>query len=296
MRASFGGAVGVGAAGRVLPSDLPVVALFGSNKQDPGADDDSSSYTNKLDQSWHILLKLSESKNVQNRKFAVAGYALLAVRSGQARKRAIEMLDSDEDPELRTFAASALGEERCRLAIPALKKALNDPNTDVAFASAKALSDMGSSSGNVVFREVLLGERKSSQSLISGYLEDAKEKMHDPKALAILGVNQAVGSFFGPAGMLLSMAEKNMKDKGAPGRALAASALAGDRSAAARRALESALQDSNSSVRGSACRSLALLGYRSAIPFIEPLLDDKDEAARAMAAAAYIRLQTTRTS
>lgn len=282
-------------AERVLPSDLPVVALFESHKQDKD-DKDASAHTSNMEQSWDILLKLSESKNVQNRKFAVAGYALLAERSSHARKRAIEMLDGDENAEVRTFAASALGEERCRLAIPALKKALNDPNTDVAFAAAKALADMGSGTGNVVFREVLLGERKSSQSLISGYLEDAREKMHDPKALAIIGVNQAVGSFFGPAGMLLSMAEKNLKDKGAPGRALAASALAGDRSVAARQALESALQDSNSSVRGAACRSLAILGQRSAIPFIEPLLDDKDEAARSMAAAAYIRLRTARAS
>lgn len=296
MRASLGGAVGVGVAERALPADLPVLSLFESTKRDQDTDDNASSYANRLEQSWDILRKLSEAKSVQNRKFAVAGYALLAERSREARKRALEMLDSDGDAELRTFAASALGQERCRAAIPALKKALNDPNTGVAFASAKALADMGNSSGNVVFREVLLGERKSSQSLISGYLEDAKEKMHDPKALAILGVNQAVGSFFGPAGMLLTMAEKNMKDKGAPGRALAATALANDRSATARRVLESALDDSNSSVRASACRSLALLGYRSAIPFIEPLLDDKDEAARAMAAAAYIRLRTTRAS
>jgi HEAT repeat protein len=287
VRASFGSALAAGAAEPSSPSDLPVVALFESNKQDKN----SSSPTNKLEQSWDILLRLSESKNVQNRKFAVAGYALLAQHSSRARRRAIEILDSDENSELRTFAASALGEERCRSAIPALKRSLNDASTDVAFAAAKALADMGSGSGNVVFQEVLLGERKSSQSMISGYLEDAREKMHDPKALAILGVNQAVGSFFGPAGMLLTMAEKNLKDKGAPGRALAASALAGDRSTAARHALESALQDSNSSVRGAACRSLAILGYRSAIPFIEPLLDDKDEASRGMAAAAYIRLR-----
>ncbi|HXE13756.1 MAG TPA: HEAT repeat domain-containing protein [Bryobacteraceae bacterium] len=282
----------VGAAERALPSDLPVVALFESDKQD----EDSSSPGNKLDQSWDILLKLSESKNLQHRKFAIAGYALLAEQSSRGRKRAIEMLAGDNDSELRTFAASALGEERCRRAIPALKRSLNDASTDVAFAAAKALADMNNGAGNVVFREVLLGERKDSQSMISGYLEDAREKMHDPRALAIIGVNQAVGSFFGPAGMLLSMAEKNLKDKGAPGRALAASALAGDRSTAARQALESALQDSNSSVRGSACRSLAVLGYRSAIPFIEPLLDDKDEASRGMAAAAYIRLRMARAS
>ena len=293
MRTSFGSALAVGAAERVLPSDLPVVALFGLNND---RSDDSSTPTDRREQASDILLKLSESKNLQHRKFAVAGYALLAERSSHARKRAIEMLESDENSEMRTFAASALGEERCRRAIPALKRALNDASTDVAFAAAKALSDMNSSAGYVVFREVLLGERKSSQSMISGYLEDAREKMHNPRALAVLGVNQAVGAFFGPAGMLLSMAEKNLKDKGAPGRALAASALAGDHSAASLQALESALQDSNGSVRGAACRSLAILGNRNAIPFIEPLLDDKDEAARAMAAAAYIRLRTPRAS
>jgi HEAT repeat protein len=249
-----------------------------------------------VEDAWETLRELSESGNIQHRKYAAAGYALLASRSGRALKLITGTLESDNDLEMRTFAAAALGQEKCRIAIPALKKALNDRATSVSFAAAKALLDMHDHTGAVVFREVLLRERKDSTGMISGYLEDAKHKMHDPKQLAILGMNQAVGSFFGPAGMVLSLAEQNMKDKGAPGRALAAAALSTDRSTAARKALESALQDPSPLVRGAACRSLAVLGYPSSIPFIEPLLDDKGDAARAMAAAAYIRLKERRAS
>lgn len=248
----------------------------------------------ETEQAWETLHELGESKNIQHRKYAVAGYSLLAPRSSKALKLVIDALEQDSDPELRTFAAAALGQEKCRAAIPALRKALNDRSTSVAFAAAKALLDMNDHTGMVVFREVLLRERKGSDGMVSGYLEDAKHKMHDPKQLAILGVNETVSSFLGPAGMALSLAEQNMKDKGAPGRALAAGALAIDRSPAARKSLESALQDSSPLVRGAACRSLAILGYQSALPFIEPLLDDKGDSARAMAAAAYIRLKLKR--
>lgn len=247
--------------------------------------------TNDTEQAWDSLRELGESGNVQNRKYAAAGYALLASHSSRALKLVTAMMENDGDQEIRTFAASALGQEKCRAAIPSLRKALNDRSTSVAFGAAKALLDMNDHTGAVVFREVLLRERKDSTGMISGYIEDAKHKMHDPKQLAILGMNQAVGSFFGPAGMVLSLAEQNLKDKGAPGRALAAGALGTDRSVVAKKALESALQDSSSIVRGAACHSLAVLGYRSSIPFIEPLLDDKGEAARAMASAAYIRLR-----
>jgi hypothetical protein len=160
----------------------------------------------------------------------------------------------------------------------------------VVFAAAKALWDMGDHSGSTVFRKVLLGELRDNAGLLTGYLQEARHKLHEPRQLVLLGINEAAGSFFGPAGMLLSLAEANLKDKGAPARALAAGALAKDRSEAAKNSLESALQDSDGLVRASACRALALLGHRSSLPFIEPLLSDRNEAARSMAAAAYLRL------
>lgn len=244
----------------------------------------------KLDQAWETLSTLNQSKNIQHREYALAGYAFLAQHSSRALKLSSDVLASDPDPQVRAFTATALGKEKCHAATPALKKALNDRSAGVAFAAAKALWDMNDHTGDVVFQEILTRERKGSGGLVPGYVEDAKHKLHDPKALTVLGVNEVVGTVFGPAGMALSFAEQNLKDKGAAGRAIAAGALATDHSVAARKALESALDDSSPVVRGAACRALAILGYRTAIPLVEPLLDEKSEASRSMASAAYIRL------
>jgi HEAT repeat protein len=244
----------------------------------------------KLEQAWQTLSELNQSKNILHREYALAGYAFLAQHSSRALKMTSDVLANDSDSQVRAFTAAALGKEKCRAAATALKKALIDRSPGVAFAAAKSLWDMNDHAGAVVFQEVLTGTRKGSQGIVPGYVEDAKHKVHDPKALTVLGVNEVVGSLFGPAGMALSFAEQNLKDKGAAGRAVAAGALATDRSPDATKALESALDDSSPIVRGAACRALAILGYRTAIPLVEPLLDEKNEASRSMASAAYIRL------
>jgi HEAT repeat protein len=244
----------------------------------------------KLDQAWETLSTLNQSSNIQRREYAITGYAFLAQQSGRALALTSNVLASDTDSQLRAFTASALGKEKCRAAIPALRKALNDRSSGVAFAAAKALWDMDDRTGSVVFQEVLTGTRKNSEGVIPGYVADAKHKMHDPKALAVMGVNEAVGTAFGPAGMVLSLAEQNLKDKGATGRALAAGMLAKDHSVEARKALESALDDSSPVVRGAVCRALAIQGYPAAISLVEPIMDEKTEASRSMACAAYIRL------
>jgi HEAT repeat protein len=229
---------------------------------------------------------------MQHRQYAAAALALLAGRYQRALVNVEKLLSSDREATVRSFTAAALGQERCRAAIPALRKALDDDAGIVALSAAKALWDMGDHSGVTIFEQVLTGERKDSNSLISGYLTDAKHTLHDPKSLALMGVKEATGAFFGPAGMAIGFAQESFKDKGATGRALAAGELAKQNSKQVREVLRSALQDSNGVVRAAVCRSLAISGGRDSLPFIEPLLSDKNEAAQAMAAAAYIMLSS----
>jgi HEAT repeat protein len=243
-----------------------------------------------VQQAWQTIEDLAASNNPQHRKYSAAAFALLAQRHSRALKSAKELLHSDRESEVRAFTAAALGQEQARTAIPALREALDDPSAPVAFAAAKALWNMRDHSGAFIFREVLTGARKDSQSLMNSYLSDARHKMHDPKALAMMGVKEATSAFFGPAGMAISFAQESLKDKGAAGRAYAAGALAEDRSTKSRQILESALQDSSPLVRAAACRSLAILRDRGSLVYLEPLLNDDDQGAQAIASAAYIRL------
>lgn len=243
-----------------------------------------------VEQAWKNIEQIAGSGNPQHRKYGAAAFALLAQKHDRALESAKGLLRSDREPEVRAFTAAALGQEQARKAIPVLREALDDPAAPVAFAAAKALWNMGDHSGAAIFQEVLTGARKDTQGLMDSYLSSARHKMRDPKALAMMGVKEATSAFFGPAGMAISFAQESLKDKGAAGRAYAATALADDRSAHNRQILESALQDSSPLVRAAACRSLAILADRQSLVFLEPLLDDRNEAAQAMASAAYIRL------
>jgi HEAT repeat protein len=241
---------------------------------------------------WEAIENLAGSKNPQYRKYSAAASALLAQRHSRALISAKKLLTGDREAEVRAFTAAALGQEQARTAIPALREALDDPAAPVAFAAAKALWNMNDRSGSFIFEEVLTGARKDSESLVDSYLSDARHKMHDPKALAMMGVKEATSAFFGPAGMAISFAQESLKDKGAAGRAYAADALSQDRSKKSLQILESALQDSSPLVRAAACRSLAIRRDRGSLVYLEPLLNDDDEGAKAMASAAYILLKS----
>jgi HEAT repeat protein len=239
---------------------------------------------------WKCVEDLASTGNPQHRKYSAAAFALLAQKNRRALDAEKNLLLSDREPEVRAFTAGALGQERVSAAVPMLREALDDASAPVSVAAAKALWDMKDRSGIEIFEEVVTGARKNSQGLMDSYLSTARRRMHDPKALALMGVKEATTAFFGPAGMVISFAQENLKDKGAAGRAFAASALADDRSEKSRQILENALQDSSPLVRAAACRSLAIRGDRRSLVYLEPLLDDRNEGTQAMANAAYIRL------
>lgn len=242
----------------------------------------------RRNQAWEKLESCVRDGDAQNRQFALAALGTLGMLK-KATALITNALILDADQEVRAFAAAILGKENIRAGIPSLRKSLND-EAAVAFAAAKALWDMGDHSGVVLFREILSGKIEQGDGIISRYMNKAKKTMHDPKALALIGIEQATGVFFGPAGMAISIAQESLKDKGAAGRAYSAQELADDRSAATRAVLEAALLDSSSIVRVAACQSLAQQNSRSSIRYIEPLFYDKHTGLQTMAAAALIRL------
>jgi HEAT repeat protein len=239
---------------------------------------------------WDTLEGLTTSNSAQRRRYAIGALGLIADRQTRARKLMESALENDKEADVRSYAASALGAEKIRRAIPALRSALRDSEVEVTFAAAKALFEMGDHSGSALLRQVLTGEVDQAPGLLEGALRDARKTLHDPKQLAMIGVNEAAGALLGPASLAITVAEQWLKDKGATARALSARLLAADKSAASRQALIEGLGDSNLVVRVASCQALAIQGDRSSLPHIEVLLGGKSEAARAMAAAAVLRL------
>jgi len=277
---------------RVFLHVLPISSLFGhvSVSGKPAASGAGTRRSVNVAQAWGTLEGLLTSNSAQTRKYAIGALELIAGKHSRARKLIERTLATDKDAEVRSYAASSLGQGKIRAAMPALRTALRDNDAAVAFAAAKALADMGDRSGSDLFQKVLRGETAETPGLIEGAIRDAKRTMRDPKQLALIGVREAAGALLGPASMAITFAEEGLKDKGATARALSARLLAADKSEASRQALLYGLGDSNTLVRVAACQGLAMQGNRSSLPQIEALLDGKNEAIRAMAASSVIRL------
>lgn len=231
----------------------------------------------------HALSESNPAKRVQ---------AITALSSIGDAPHVFDLLEAglnDKDAMVRQSAAAVLGEARVLPAIPLLKKALDDDSAEVSFTAARSLWEMGDRSGREILWAVLAGEQKTGPGMIEGGIRDAKSKLHNPRALAKIGIDQAAG-FLGPFSMGVWFAEDLMKDKGAPARALSAKLLASDTEASTAEQLEQALEDKNPAVRAAAARAIGARAKPEKIAKLEPLLTDSNDGVRDMAAAAIIRL------
>lgn len=136
----------------------------------------------------------------------------------------------------------------------------------------------------------LFGERHARPGVVRGSINAAKKKLHNPAALALLGVNEAAGARLGPFAMGVSVIEAFAKDNSAPTRTLCATLLASDNSPDSIHELEDALGDKNWVVRAAAAKALGNYPRKGVIPKLQEMLQDDKEPVRFMAAASLVRL------
>lgn len=240
---------------------------------------------------WDLLKQGLDDKNPDRKR-----QALTAIGSIGLDPEAIHGVESglrDPDPLVRQTAAAVLGQMKSKASIPALKTALDDSSPEVAFAAAKALWDIGDKSGRDLIEDVLTGQQKASEGALGGAVRDAKRKMRDPKALAVMGFKEASGALLGPFNMGIVAAEQALKDGGGGPRALATTMLAQDCDAESFRLLEWACtNDKNWAVKAASAKALGQCGNPEAIPKLEQLLSDTHPAVKFMASASIIKLSS----
>jgi HEAT repeat protein len=238
---------------------------------------------------WDVLKTGLSDKNPDKRRQAVTAIGSIGLDSD-----AVEFVEGglrDSDPLVRQTAAAELGQMKARHAIPSLKTAMDDAAGEVAFAAAKALWDMGDRSGRDLIEDVLTGQEKASEGALKGAMRDAKRKMHDPKALAVMGLKEASGALLGPFNIGIIAAEQAFKDGSSGARALASTLLAQDCDAESIRLLEwSATSDKSWAVKAASAKALGQCGNPDAIPTLEQNLADSNAAIRSMSASAIIKL------
>ena len=192
----------------------------------------------------------------------------------------------------RQAAAATLGQMASQDAIPYLKNALED-KPEVAFTAAKALWNLGDTTGRTIFQEVLEGDRPDGPTKMQKMMKDAKKRLK-PDQLALMGVSEISG-MLGPAGIGLEAVTEAMKEvkaasAGIPGRAIAAEVLGKDSDPYALTLLEWSLGDNNWAVRVAVCKALGERGNDGTIAKLQPMLNDDHHAVRYMAAASIVKL------
>lgn len=246
-------------------------------------------YANLHARAWKILDAAVASDKVRSRSDALSAISILA-SNPHAVKLMVQRLD-DKDEGIRTLAANSLGDMKSPAAIPALRKATNDPSPVVSFAAAKSLWKLGDRRAREMFYEVLAGERKTGPGFIKSHVNDIKKEIHDPKALALIGINQASGAFLGPFSMGISVVEEYAKDTSSPVQALCANLLSQDPTPDTVEQLSLALDNDNWTVRAAAAKALAEIGDRKVMPKLDEMMNtDKEPAVRLAAAAAIVKL------
>jgi len=238
---------------------------------------------------WDVLKAGFSDKNIDTRRQAVTATGSIGLDPEALRM--VEGALRDPDSWVRQTAAAELGQMKAKQAIPALKTALDDAAPEVVFAAAKALWDMGDKSGRDLLEDVLTGQEKSGEGYLASTMHDMKRKMHDPKALAIMGVKEAQGALLGPFNIGVVAAENALKDGSGGGKAIAATLLAQDCDAETYRLLVwSCTNDKNWAVKAASAKALGQCGKPDAIPTLEQNLSDSHAGARMMAAGAIVRL------
>ncbi len=231
---------------------------------------------------------------MQDASPAKRSVAVLAMGVVRAQPRSVKLVESalgDKDLGVRQSACVVLGGFKSRISIPKLRETLNDEAPEVVFAAAKALYEMGDPMGREVLIAVLSGDQTDASGFVSSSVRGLKLKLHDPKAMLLIGVNSGAGILIGPFGAGLPIAENLMKDKQASGKTVAALLLATDSSTESQAALKASLNDKNWTVRAAAARAVALRDMGVLYGDVAFLLDDKRDEVQYAAAAALIRLK-----
>jgi HEAT repeat protein len=235
------------------------------------------------EEAWEILRLGAQNKSADRRTKSI-GVLGLVPNNAEARKFAETGLQ-DSDPRVRAAAATALGEMGAKPSIALLEKQLDDDDTGVVLAAAKALLAMNDKAGYEVYYAVLTGERKAKGSLI----HEQMKILHDKKKMAEIGIDEGLG-FVPFAGMGYTAYKMLAKDEVSPVRAAAARALAQDPDPASAHALADAVGDKSWIVRKAAIDALAKRNDPNWLKAVIPAMADEKDIVMYTGAAAVIHL------
>jgi HEAT repeat protein len=238
-----------------------------------------------------MLEQALQDKNPDVRKDAVEALSLMPAND-RSFKSLTTMLD-DDDVLVRVAAATSLGDLKSKMAVPPLKKALDDPVPEVDLAAARALYRLHDPAAMQFLVAVVNGESKAASSYLTNEGRSAARLLHTPSKLVTLATINAVGFLPVPGlGFAVSSAQGIVTQTGASARAAALLLIGKNRDSTLAPVVEIALSDTEWSVRAAAVHVAATQPYPALRDHLIDLLDDKKSAVRLRAAAAYLKLSS----
>lgn len=222
---------------------------------------------------------------------------LLAVCCGGGQKAAYPDLFS-ADAGVRTDAAVRLGEAKDRQAVPALLKALEDPEESVRVEAARALGAIGDRSATGPLGKLAadpLDTVRMAAAQAFRMLEDpaavpALERLlADPDEGVRKAALRAAGTIPGPEAVRL-LVNSALHDEVEEVREVAVKLLAGRRAAEAIPFIERALETESDLLRATAADALREMGDRSSVPALLKALDDPYFKVRSLSAHALAKI------
>jgi HEAT repeat protein len=254
---------------------------------------DSTDVESPRHKAWNMLQRAATAKHTAERTDGVRALGLLR-GDVRARKLAEEAL-KDRRPEVRTAAATALGQMQATESIPLLEHALMDLKIPVVMAAAHSLFELKDEAAAYgLYYDLLSGSRRTGDGLIAQQIETLK----NPRELAKIGFSEGIG-YVPFAGIGWDAWRTMHKKNPNPVKAVAATYLAHDPDPATGLALVKATRDKDWIVRAAAVEAIAQRGDASLLHSVESRFADKSAKVRYTAAAAVIRLtpmETRRTA
>lgn len=242
----------------------------------------------KQERAWKLLTdSVRDAKHTDTRVQALA--ALSTMERNQRANELIAGAMRDPDLDVRTAAILAAGKSKSPSLATVVRKLLEDPEPQVAFAAATTLwTDFKDHSGEDILAAVADGDRKATPGLWHGARHDMSKTMHSPASIAKLGAEEGAGLLLGPFGFSIAAVEYMRKNGSDSARVQALDLLAGQKTPAARQEMLDALTDKDPGVRASAAKALGQSHMRTYATALAPLVDDAKLPVRLTAAAAYI--------
>lgn len=254
------------------------------------ADDELLTALSPIDKARTQLHEALEDSNPDTRKQATQALGLIGPRQPYLG----ELIDmsKDKDVEVRIAAISSMIDIKSPEVIAPLRKALDDDVAEVSFSAAKALWALDDPAGREALLLVLDGETKMSSGYLSRKARESMRMFRTPKKLMLFILRRGASSAGVPGlGRGISSLEGMLVDGELTGRAGTALLLSTDEDPRVVAALRDGLTDKTWSVRAASAHAIAVQNNVDLQADLIPLLDDKKEAVRVRASAAYLRLE-----